>query len=64
MVKGEDKYLRTIAEILRFLRYHNLRRKPLILESLKLKKNRSEDDLAQTDDDADPDTEGDNGPSL
>ena len=51
MVKGEDKYPRTIASTLRFLQYHNLRGKPITPPTGKLKKLRSETAFTQADED-------------
>ena len=58
MVKGEDKYPRTISATLRFLQYHNLRGKQLSNKSNK--KGRSETAFAQQDEE--DDNEGEKTP--
>ena len=59
MVKGEDKYPRTIAATLRFLQYHNLRGKQP--HDKKSHKNRSETAFAQQGDE-DVDDDDDSAP--
>ena len=48
MVKGEDKYLRTMASILRFLQDHNLRGKNITIPKKDPTKNSFKADLAFT----------------
>ena len=56
MVKGEDKYPRTIAATLRFLQYHNLRGRG-VNDDRKHLKDRSETAFAQVDEDSGSDSE-------
>ena len=56
MVKGEDKYPRTIAATLRFLQYHNLRGKQV--KNKNRYHNKNETAFAQQDDKDDDDSEG------